>query len=132
MTKTVNLNAVKWGQLCQQAEWAGATYAEDACAELARQAGRLTTVTAPHSSAADTAMTTSFRWDCTAFGLAPPSWRPSLAPGLLTKARLVRAIVEGGEPDPAAVVVQSKAPLGDAAAMIMGPAWMRRADIGGA
>lgn len=129
MTKPVNLNAVKWGQLCDLAEHAAVRLSEDAAAELALRAGRLTTVTAPHSTMADTAMTTAFRWDCVAFGLAPAEQRPVLAPGLLIRSSIVRAILDGRTPDPAAVAERAVAFRPE---MQPDPAWMRRADIGGA
>lgn len=126
MTRPVNLNAVKWEQLCDAAEHAAVRLSDEAGADLSLKAGRLTTVTAPHSTMADTALCTSFRWACVAFGLAPADLRPVLKDGLLVQSSIVRQIVGGRTPEPTAVALRAQAfDPADA------PAWTRRADIGG-
>ncbi|MFN4296951.1 MAG: hypothetical protein ACK4FB_08915 [Brevundimonas sp.] len=122
----VNLNAVKWRQLCDQAEQAALLRQPNTAAdELAKAAGRLTTVTPPHESMADTALATAFRWSCTAFGLADPGRRSVLAAGLVAQAALVRRMVDPDAPEAAeALAVPTLAPEEP-------PAWTQRADIGG-
>lgn len=125
MTAPVSLNAVKWLQLCEQAELAARLILPNRAADdLAVAAGRLTTVTPPHATMADTALATSFRWDCTAFGMALPEVRAVLAEALRVKARLVRALVEGRPPEGTAAAMP--APVAEEP-----PAWALRADIGG-
>lgn len=125
MSAPVSLNAVKWLQLCDQAELAARLVLPNRAADdLAVAAGRLTTVTPPHATMADTALATSFRWDCTAFGMALPEVRAVLAEALTAKARLVRALVEGHPPEGAAAAMSVPA-AGEP------PAWTQRADIGG-
>lgn len=124
MTPPVSLNAVKWTQLCDQAEQAARLMVPNRAGDdLAIAAGRLTTVTPPHATMADTALATSFRWDCTAFGMAAPEVRAVLADALKVKARLVRALVEGRPPEGTAAAMPVEA--------VEVPAWARRADIGG-
>ena len=130
MTDPVNLNAVKWLNLCDAADKAAVR--PDPCADdLALLAGRLTTVTATKFNMADTALTTSFRWDCTAYGLAGPMTRVILAPGLMAKSALVRRLLTPGEPPLRdALPVPDRLPSAEAIAADP-PAWTRRADIGG-
>lgn len=126
MTAPINLNAVKWLQLCDQAEQAARLILPNRAADdLAVAAGRLTTVTPPHATMADTALATSFRWDCTAFGMALPEVRAVLAEALKVKARLVRALVDGQPPEGAAAAMAPPLPAEEP------PAWNQRADIGG-
>lgn len=121
----VNLNAVKWLKLCDAADLA-ATRPEPHADTLAAEAGRLTTVTTPHTTMADTALITSFRWDCTAFGLAGSLTRTLLAPGLLAKSHLVRTLLTPDAPRGEVAL-----PVPEVAAETEEPAWTRRADIGG-
>lgn len=122
----VNLNVVKWEQLCDAAEHAAVRLTDETAADLSLKAGRLTTVTAPHSTMSDTALCTSFRWACVAFGLAPAEMRPVLKGGLVTLSSIVREIVGGRTPEPTAVAMRALA-FDPAEA----PEWTRRADIGG-
>lgn len=127
MTQPVNLNIVKWLKLCDAADMAAMR--PDPHAEvLAAEAGRLTTVTTPRTTMADTALITSFRWDCTAYGLAGALTRTLLAPGLLTKSHLVRTLLSPDQP-PARVALP--VPEAPPSAEVEEPSWMRRADIGG-
>ena len=126
--KPVNLNTVKWLHLCDLADEAALRRQPNRAADgLAAAAGRLTTVVPPHEGQADTALVTSFRWDCTAFGLADPGRRSMLAPGLAAKSQIVRHLLTPAD-DPARVaqplpeVPPIEAPL---------PLWTGRADIGG-
>lgn len=125
----VNLNAVKWSQLCDLAERAALLRQPNEAAEaLPKAAGRLTTVTPPHENMADTSLATAFRWACTAFGLADPARRAMLAPGLIAQAALVRRMVDPAAPEPTAAalpVPPIEAPEDTP------PAWAQRADIGG-
>lgn len=123
---TVSLNVEKWLRLCRQAEQAALMYVPNVAAdELVVSAGRLTTVTDPLTSAFMISLATSFRWDCTAFGMAAPQDRAVMADGLKAKAILLRQLLEPSEPPPslaAAMPVPSVETL---------PSWQRRADIGG-
>lgn len=129
MTAPVDLTKVRWLALCDQADIAaiGSRLSGRAVDDLPIAAGRLTTVTPLPHVPADTALLASFRWDCTAYGLAQPITRRILAPGLQAKAQLVRLLLtppdpsRGAEALPVPEPEQAEAP----------PAWARRADIGG-
>lgn len=126
MTAPVNLNVVKWLQLCDAADLAAMR--PDPCAEgLAAKAGKLTTVHALPHTMADTALTTSFRWDCTAYGHAGALTRTILAPGLLAKSQLVRALLTPDQPRGRVALPVPETPPVEVEAH----AWTRRADIGG-
>lgn len=121
----ISLNVQKWLRLCRLAEQAALLIAPNTSAdELVTAAGRLTTVTEPLTSPRLTALATSFRWDCTAFGMAAPEDRPQLAEGLRSKAALLRRMLTP-RPEPSPVAVAVPVPSGDP------QPWLRRADIGG-
>lgn len=123
--KTVSLNLEKWLRLCRQAEQAALlTVPNPAADDLAVAAGRLTTITEPLTTGFVTALATSFRWDCTAFGLAAAEYRAQLAEALAAKARLLRAMLS---PDPVGEAVAMPIPEHEQPL----PAWQMRADIGG-
>lgn len=124
MTAPISLNRRRWLDLCTQAESAAQIRLPNAAADqLPIAAGRLTTVTPPVNGMAVTAMFTSFRWDCTAFGMALPNVRRVLADGLIRKAAVIRALID--DLDPAPVAVAMEVPEAEP------PAWTQRADIGG-
>lgn len=101
MKRTVNQ---AWAALCDRAERAAVlTLPNRAADELGLEAGRLT-MSPVGEGMADAALTTSFRWDCTAYSKATPERRLHLAPGLIAKAALVRAIVDPTTPEPTAPV----------------------------
>ncbi len=122
MTAPINLSAQRWLNLCDMAE-AVANSRADRLEVLVKAAGRLTTVHPLPYNAPDTTLLTAFRWECSAFGLAGAITRRILAPGLLAKAALVRALLTPGSTPPQAVAL----PVPEADE----PAWVRRADIGG-
>lgn len=123
MTSPISLDAQRWVRLCDLAEAVANGRDLDGHAELVKAAGRLTTVHPLPYSAPDTTLLTAFRWDCTAFGITGPLTRSILAPGLLAKAALVRALLtrDGAPPQAVALPV----PVADP------PSWTNRADIGG-
>lgn len=123
MTPPVDLNAQKWLRLTDLAFRALAR-PDQLADELVIAAGRLTTVTPPHHTMAETAAATAFRWACPAYGKAAPADRAGLAPAVEALARAVQAIVAPGAPPPAAMAMPLPTPEV--------PAWTRRADIGGA
>lgn len=119
----VSLAAQKWLGLCDHAEDAARMLRPVVADDLANAAGRLTTTTPPYKGADQFALFMSFRWDCTAFGLADPLLRATLADALAVKARLVRALLKPGAPDAGAAAL----PVPPAEE----PRWAQRADIGG-
>lgn len=126
MSAPVDLAKVKWLALCEQAERAVTLRHNGAAEDLPLQAGRLTTVKPVPFVAADEALLNSFRWDCTAYGLAQPITRRLLAPGLLAKAQLVRLLISPPEPTPGAAALAVPEDAADAPL----PAWTARADCG--
>lgn len=129
MSAPVNLDAVKWLKLCDQAELAARLLLPNPAADnLAVAAGRLSEVSPPIAATPGRILATSLRWDCTAFGLALPDVRALLADALVVKAKLVRDLLEGRTPEPGAVAK----PVPGAVTMVEElPRWAGRADIGG-
>lgn len=125
MTSLVNLNVKRWLDLCDYAEAAAnSRLGPEKVAELATAASRLTTIHALPFNMSDTAMTTSFRWDCQAFGLASPLSRTLLAPGLLAKAAIIRDLLSPAAPKGEAALPVPVPPVEP-------PSWTQRRDIGG-
>lgn len=126
--KTVSLNVEKWLRLCRQAEQAALLHSPNTAAkDLHIAAGRLTTITEPLTTPFVTALATSFRWDCTTFGLALPEYRALLADELGLKARLLMRLLT---PEPEGVSSAVAVPPIEAAPAVAHP-WQARADIGG-
>lgn len=126
MTRPVPFNLAAWRNLCDVADRASLAAAADpwgriapecvrAADELPLLAGRLTTITPPNVTMAQTCLVNAFRWTCCAYGRARPEARRALAPGLRVMSAMIRELIEPAPPpsDAAATAAPAPAPLID-------------------